>query len=45
MDKKEIETAKAAMKEVLKEISKEERAELVREYRNEILFGKRGRCF
>jgi hypothetical protein len=41
MDKKEIEAAKSTMKEVLKEVSKEERAELVRQYREDLIFGKR----
>lgn len=41
MDKKEFELAKSAMKEVVKSLSPEERAELVKEYRNELLWGKR----
>jgi len=41
MDKKEFEAAKSAMKEVVKALSPDERAELVKEYRNELLWGKR----
>lgn len=42
MNKKEFEAAKTTMREVVKALSpEEERAELVKEYRNELLWGKR----
>ncbi|HQM94944.1 MAG TPA: hypothetical protein PLJ66_04565 [Methanofastidiosum sp.] len=41
MNKKEFEAAKTTMREVVKALSPEERAELVKEYRNELLWGKR----
>ncbi|MDI9560481.1 MAG: hypothetical protein QM235_04730 [Pseudomonadota bacterium] len=45
MDKKEFEAAKSAMKEVVKAMSTEERVELVKEYRNELLWGSKRRLY
>ena len=41
MNKEEIQAAKAAMKEVVKVLTPEEKAELVRQYKEELIFGKR----
>jgi len=41
MNKEEIQAAKSAMKEVVNVLTPEEKAELVGQYKEELIFGKR----
>lgn len=41
MNKEEIQAAKAAMKEIVNLLTPEQKAELVKQYKEELLFGKK----
>ena len=43
MNKEEIKQSKEVLREIAKEISPEERKELLKQYMDEMIFGKRGR--